>query len=57
MPVPAAMPATRRIAQQNVEPPGLDVMAKRAILEIDLEIGAIRVGYPALLNLGGVKTL
>jgi hypothetical protein len=32
-------------------------MAKKAILEIDLEIGAIRVSYPAPLDLGRIKAL
>ena len=51
------MPATRRIAQQHFEAPGIDVMAKQAIIETDLEVGAIRVGFPASLGMGGIKTI
>src|SRR3954471_13667270 len=56
MPVTPAVSATLGVSQQHVQPPGRQVVTKQAVLEIDLEFRAGRVGDPPPRNGARVET-
>jgi hypothetical protein len=56
MPVPPAVSATLSVPQQHVQSPSRQIVTKQAVLEIDLEFCAGRVGNPPPCNGARVET-